>query len=325
MKKIELVCPRCSAKLNINETNDRVKCDYCGYEAILVEDKTQENDVRIIEQESYARTKGELDAKIQYENKKRRAGCLTALVAMVILFVIGFFATKATEIKKPKVDPFDFVEVAFSGRTGDGEAKIVLKDAKDDIYPEKIYYSIEKASNLFEGDKVLVEAKSDEYRLTKDKKTFQVKGLELYLTDLKTMSKEVLDFIHKKSQAELDKNIKFFNVDMVLDSYQAKNVNTYLLTDKKEKSRLYDAFEVTFKMLDGSSETLYYLQEYASVVERKNPPSIDFSTTGYQGEMIPLESKGGLTQYFFGYKSLEEAKNGALKDQKGGMEFMELK
>lgn len=57
MDKIELICPKCGGKLDINEKQTRVKCRYCGYEAILVEDKNEEFNVRMVEEESYAKTR----------------------------------------------------------------------------------------------------------------------------------------------------------------------------------------------------------------------------------------------------------------------------
>ena len=89
MDKIELICPKCGGKVDINENQTRVKCNYCGYEAILVEDKNEEFNVRMVEEESYAKTKGELRAKRQHQRRSTLSGFVTTILVVLILSVIG--------------------------------------------------------------------------------------------------------------------------------------------------------------------------------------------------------------------------------------------
>ncbi len=73
------------------------------------------------------------------------------------------------------MDPFKYIDVKFTGRTGNGEAEIIKKDIGDeDISPANIGYRLDKHSNLFEGETVIVEAESDKYRLSKKNKSYKV-------------------------------------------------------------------------------------------------------------------------------------------------------
>ncbi len=47
--------------------------------------------------------------------------------------------------------------------------------------------------------------------------------------------------------------IKSFGVDSNLSSYQAKSVLTCLITDKNEKSKVYEILQVDFDHTDGSN------------------------------------------------------------------------
>lgn len=326
MDKIELICPKCGGKVDINEEQTRVKCPFCGYEAILVEDKNEEFNVRMVEEESYAKTKGELRAQRQHQRRSTLSGCATSILVVLILSAIGGVMVWFQIQSRPLVDPFKYIDVKFTGRTGNGEAEIIKKDIGDeDINPSNIGYRLDKHSNLFEGETVIVEAESDKYRLSKKNKSYKVQGLELYLYDLKFLNKEALDLLEKKTLGYLDKSIKSFGVERNLSSYQAKGVLTCLITDKKENSKLYEILKVDFIHTDASKSTKYYVQEYNQLIVRQDPLALVYSSTIYRGEMIAIPTRHKLTQYFFGYDTLEDAKNGILKYKEAGMVYQERK
>ncbi|MGY3776714.1 hypothetical protein [Helcococcus sueciensis] len=324
MDKIELICPKCGGKVDINEKQTRVKCRYCGYEAILVEDKNEEFNVRMVEEESYAKTKGELRAKRQHQRRSTLSGFATTIFVVLILSVIGWILVSFELNSRPLVDPFEYIDVKFTGMTGDGEAEIIKKDiGDDDISPSNIGYRLDKHSNLIEGESVIVEAESEKYRLSKKNKSYKVKGLEVYLYDLKLLDQEALDLLEKKSLGYLDKSIKSFGVDSNLSSYQAKSVLTCLVTNKKEKSKVYEILQVDFDHIDGNKSTKYYVQEYNQVIIRQDPLALVYASSIYRGEMIEVPANHKLTQYFFGYDTLEDAKNGVLKYRESGMDYQE--
>ncbi len=280
----------------------------------------------MIEQESYAKTKGELKAQRQHQRRSTVSGCFTVIIVFLILAAIGGVIGWIHLNSRPSVDPFELIDLRFSGRTGRGELEIIKKEPDDDsISPSKIYYKTEKTIGLSEGETIIVEASSESYKLKKSTKKYEVQGLEQYLYDLKSMSKEALSIFEKKSLSSLDKSIKNFNVDMVIESYKAKKVKTCLVTDKKEDSKLYDILQVDFNHLDGTKSTKFYVQEYREVVVREGDPvSVDYSGTIYRGEMTGISSKGKLTQYFFGFETLEDAKTAVLKEKETGMEYQEI-
>lgn len=89
--------------------------------------------------------------------------------------------------------------------------------------------------------------------------------------------------------------IKSFGVDSNLSSYQAKNVLTCLITDKNEKSKVYEILQVDFDHTDGSKSTKYYVQEYNHVIIRKDPLALVYVSSIYKGEMIEVPAKHKLT------------------------------
>ncbi len=113
-----------------------------------------------------------------------------------------------------KVDPFDGLEVTFSGVSPNG--KVTVSNNSSDSFIRRVSYTVDKKNRLKNGDTIVVTASYDEdfaiengYAVVATEKEYKVSGLSYYLDDQTTVS--------ATSKAAFEKEFKD-RVDSILAS-----------------------------------------------------------------------------------------------------------
>ncbi len=321
MKMIDLTCPKCSATLKPNADNTKAVCEYCGYQVLIEREDTVEEMRAKAHAKSYGYHKGKLEAEAEAEAraaKKQKARkikskvIVAAVVALLILIPAAF-----TQLSKPRVNPFDYVEVTFQGTDGDGKVVLQTKSS-DNVDVNYIRFEISKKNDLLQGETITVRATSDEYLLEESTRTYTVEGLDEYLTDLESIPAEDLEIIHIKAESALELNLDSsksagFFLDM-------KPVKLFLTTDGERTNSLYDVFEVRFTTVDGE-KTFYVMVVFDNVIIRDSEQvSISMSSGMYMGHITQVQ--GWL--HIMAYNSLDEIRAELLTSQGSLMELKEL-
>uniref|UniRef100_UPI0040565061 hypothetical protein n=1 Tax=Acetatifactor sp. TaxID=1872090 RepID=UPI0040565061 len=320
MKSIDMICPQCGAILKPDRYEGKAVCEYCGYQMLIEKEDTLE-EIRAKEQaKSYGYHKGRLRAEAEAEAvKKKKFGPLkiSLLVFGAIVLMLGFAST-VNNVTKPLVNPFDYIEVSFQGKDGDGEVVLEIKNQTEGIDANFIHYEFSKEDDLFQGETITIQATSEQYRLSENMKSYIVEGLDEYLKDLDNIPEEALELIHLRAESALELNLDRsksagFFIDM-------KPVKLFLLTDGKQTNQLYDAFEVHFSTNAGE-KTVYVLAGFEDVIVRNGTQvSIDMSYGMYYGQLTQVQGWLWITAY----NSLEEIRAALLTSQESYMELKEL-
>ena len=314
MKMIDLNCPKCGAPINPDMEKGRCECKYCGHQMIIEKEDTLEEIAAKAQSKAYGYHKGKLQAEaeagiIREGANVQKKTIPTPLLIIIVLVIIGMVAVTVSSVAKPKVNPFDCIEVSFKGTDGDGE--LVMKMVgQGDVDPNRIDYDISKDSHLSQGDTISILATSSDYRLTEKSKTYVVEGLDEYLTDLADIPREALELIDKKAIAvqelnlENTKKLGFF-VDM-------KPVKLFLLTDGEQKNQLYMVHEVNFATEEGN-KTYYVSSGFGGVVIRKGAQtSMDLGYGMYYGDIF---TRVASMTYITAYESVEQIRTELLTGQ----------
>jgi len=109
-----------------------------------------------------------------------------------------------------KIDPFQDVEVSFTGVSPN--ASIKIKNNSDDEFLRTVYYEAEKKDWLRIGDQVVVKigyskARATEagYILQEEQKTYTVEGVPSYIESLKEFSESDLRVFQEDSATQINK------------------------------------------------------------------------------------------------------------------------
>ncbi|MGN1148248.1 MAG: hypothetical protein ACI4TB_07485 [Lachnospiraceae bacterium] len=320
MKIIDMTCPKCGASLKPDLDKGSAVCEYCGHHILIEQEDTIEEIREKAQSKAYGYHRGKLRAeeearasrKKKYHSKKIAAIVIGVIVLLYLITFIGM------ELSKPRVNPFDCIEVSFQGKDGEGEIVIDATNAVEGIDINRIDFDISKEDYLFQGENVSINATSQDYRLTEKTKIYVVEGLDEYLKDLENIPEEALEIIHMKAEAAQEYNLDGtkatdFFVDM-------KPVKLFLTTDGKQKNELYDVFEVHF-LTDDGEKTFYVLSCFDNVVIRSGKQvSIDMSYGMYYGNLTQVQGP----IFIMAYNSLEEIRVDILTSQESYMELKEL-
>lgn len=109
----------------------------------------------------------------------------------------------------PEYDPFEYIEVSFSGMDGNGDAMI---DQLDNNPLDEVYYRFEDSSYwLSNGDEITVTAycnsgdladycEDNDYILTQSSMTYTVEGLDSYVASIDEITPEMLAELQTQAQ-----------------------------------------------------------------------------------------------------------------------------
>ena len=116
--KIDLTYPKCGGNMERDAEHKMLRCPYCGHGVFL-----QTTDPGSIEANAYARQKGILHANAEARRARKR-NLLKAAAVIVGVLIALMIAVCAVVKLQPKVDPFAYITVSFSGNTGAGTAEV---------------------------------------------------------------------------------------------------------------------------------------------------------------------------------------------------------
>ena len=322
MKMIDMTCPKCSAVLKVDDKKEKAVCEYCGYQVLLEREDTPEEIKAKAHAKSYGYHKGRLDAEAkaqeEAEKKKKNRKIKAILIVVAMIYFFGFWSLWQTYISTPKVNPFDYLEVVFTGTDGDGEVVVTVKPGAEGIDTGKIRFVFSKERDLLQGETVTVTASSDVYLVMEDTKTYTVEGLDEYLQNLEDIPAEALELIHL--QAESAQSMNLDNSQESGHFLDMKPVKLYLLTDGRLTNHLYDVFEVHFST-DKGEKTFYVVSVFDNIVVRDGEQtSLNMSGGTYMGQLTQVQ--GWL--HIMAYESLDQIRATLLTGQKIPMELKEL-
>lgn len=300
-----MICPQCGGNLQWKEESKRqfLKCPYCDYSELLEKELTTEEKLILENQLTYERERGRLRAKAEYESKMRRKMAFLKLlpkliVASIILTLLGLgvLFTVCKPLQKT-IDPFDYVEVVFSGTDGQGQARI--KPLPIDGEGNDIYYSPSVRDQLSEGQTLILEASRGSYNLKNNKKTYVVTGLDLYVTDASQLDEAAQNYLHELSENAIkqgysdDKNFSMLGaVDKRYDTYTYRLCYTVLLSDEHRENCILDVYEMTFSSGE-NSDTVFVAFEITGVVLHKNSATpLSFKNDCFSGDIIHIGNNG---------------------------------
>lgn len=321
MKMIDMTCPKCGAIMKIDSDKGEARCEYCGNQVFIEKEETLEEIRAKAQSQSYGYHKGKLKAEAEAEEeaaKKKKHNSIKAkaiVIGVIVLMVVFSYVSRM--MSKPRVNPFNCIEVSFQGTDGDGEIIVETIHAVEGIDVNLIDYDISKEDYLYQGDTITISAKSDDYLLTEKSKVYTVEGLDEYLKDPEDISDEALEMIHLKAEGVLDGNLSGTKVTGYF--VDMKPVKLFLITDGKQTNELYDVFEVQFDV--NGSEVIYYVTVcFDNIVACPDQPSfIKMSYGMYYGNITQVSGP----IYITAYDSLEQLRVDILTNMESYMELKE--
>ena len=232
-------------------------------------------------------------------------------IMLAIIFVFSMIFLTIIGNNEEKVNPFDYVDIKFTGLSGVGNAnvEIILNDKGIDDH--NLFLHLSKETGLKEGEEITLTATSYSFDLLETSKTYIVNGLDFYLNNLNAITSAGLKSIHDQTKSMNDNNIRAFKLtDNVL---YRENVKMYLLLDEDGNNEVYDIEKVTFTLKEKMYP--YYLVSYYKnlVIRNDEDSSISFEGAKYTGESISIP--GGA---IIGFESINDVKKYILKN--GGKE-----
>lgn len=211
-------------------------------------------------------------------------------------------------------DPFEQIEVVYTGIDPNGKASVALKDAVLD----GLNYSIDKSSNLSNGMEIVITVVSGPwgqdleeyciergYVLSKTEKTYKVEGLSRYVTALDEVDQDTLDKMDEQAKdAFYAYCAKNWAESESLQSVEL--LGNYFLTVKdteaysSNKNYLYFVYEVEVANSEGNF-TYYYYTSYSNIMELEDG-TLSFDLSNYD---TPFDSFLKGSYRYYGYEKLD--------------------
>ncbi|MBQ2884323.1 MAG: hypothetical protein IJE43_11220 [Alphaproteobacteria bacterium] len=242
---------------------------------------------------SYGYHSGKYKAEEEAQKRAKKGTYLKVTIFVIIFVLIGVAGMVGSYIMKPALDdPFAYLEVSFEGTDGRGELKMqVLNDAPDGIDMARVHFECEKDDFLSEGDRIVVEATSTDYRLGVSTKRYKVEGLECYLKDVQVLDEKQFDSIFAENET-----IQYGNVEMVLEDGESLQIKPLQLVcyNNKTENELFLISEVSFAISD---KAYYTITEWEDVVVNNVNGNLSISYGTYWGNLTTVKSWRGAMLY----------------------------
>lgn len=321
MKIIELTCPNCRGHIKHNKEESLLICEYCGYRALIEEDK--DNNIKFIEQKTYAKVRGAYRAKAEHDVRTMFQKIILGLILIGLVLAVGYFYNAYQVSKLPEIDPFEYIEVSFSGLTGRGEAEIIYKAEDLDYNLYDIDYEISKDEFLKEGETLVVTASSDAFRLTKDMEKYKVEGLDVYLDDIDKITEANIETIIEGAGDEVHSDIA--SLPYTFKSFEMEPVKLYFLSNGQNENFLVCVFKVEYILKGGSKAYNYMVAAYDNVVVRGvgEKSTITYKVNFFDGDVMQIKSDTEYGPYLFAFETLEGAKSKIMTSRAANMKFQE--
>lgn len=333
MNTYDMTCPKCGATMNLNTEEEKLHCPYCNHE-IMVELEDTPDEIREKEYaKSYGYHSGKYKAEKEYGIKRKKESRKSTKIALVVIFmliavlclpcILGALGIFIAQASRPEINPFEYIEVSFSGTDGYGEL-IITELVNEEIAVDEISFDVSRDDGLSVGDKVRITASSVEYKLKEDVRIYTVEGLDEYIKSLDNLTQEEMDVIHVNAENEYGSRIAELKENNLLISY--KPVKMFLITDEKQANALYDVYEFNVSTISGE-QTYYAVVEFRSIMLQKTEPlTIRCSWTDFSGDGYCLNEDGwnySERVYFYGYSSLDEVRTYVTSEMESGMVLKE--
>lgn len=229
---------------------------------------------------------------------------------------------KITELDEvAKFNPFDYVEVTFSGVSPSGQ--INIKPNYDRAEMQYINFSTDNYYNFKNGDEVTVKASIsgsvesfiEKYGavLGEKQQTYTVEGLSSYISDITQLSTDVYDKIDKQLRDNLTADFASWNNEDLLGM---ELLGTYVLNRKEGSwssynNYVYFVYKVTAQNSKSDGPFEYYWYGYYTNVAANTDGSselnvMEFNVPG-SSEKIKFENQGSYSYY--GFKDLDSLYN----------------
>ena len=286
MKKLDLTCPRCGAAMVLDENREHAICEYCGHQMVIEKKEKPEDLKKRQEAISYGYHSGKYKAEEEVQKRAKKGTYLKVTIFVIIFVLIGVAGMVGSYIMKPALDdPFAYLEVSFEGTDGRGELKMqVLNDAPDGIDMARVHFECEKDDFLSEGERIVIEAASQEYRLGEASKRYTVEGLECYLKDVQTLDEKQLDRLFAEN-----KTIQYGNLESALEDGEDLQIKPLQLIcyNNKTENELFLISEVSLAIAD---KVYYTVSEWEDVVVNNANGNLSISYGMYWGDLVTIES-----------------------------------
>ncbi|MGN0485429.1 MAG: hypothetical protein ACI4HI_17965 [Lachnospiraceae bacterium] len=160
-----------------------------------------------------------------------------------------------------EIDPFESIDVTFSGMDSKGKAKLTGSTKYE------IWYSLDKEEGLSNGDVVTVTAEPKEseealveqgVKMKENTKEYTVKGLSSYVSKIENISKEMMDKMDKEAQDAIQADIsKMWDDPSAFGGM--KLLGNYLLVSKtKDKEEHINQLYFVYELKGTNPEITYY-------------------------------------------------------------------
>ena len=286
-----ITCPSCGGKVNYEEDKKTIKCDFCGMILDITEEygekKDRERDdiqdMQIRHIMNNMRGKSTPNTAVNTQKAKK-----TALI-IVIVFVFIFSgsiifsimgnalrfssAMKSTSSTKSEVEteinPFDKLTIKYFGMSGVATARLNDSNIHAISSLEKTTSDLQNLSN---GDTITVKYNNNTikdgytiYNFTQTEKTFTVKGLEEYVTDINDVGEEDLAILKKNAIEKAIYECDDEKFGYVEGTFEICAIYSMV---KKDYSQQSSVFIVSFDYEDRDDheiKTGYFMAEYSDV------------------------------------------------------------
>lgn len=308
MKKIVLKCDSCGATMELEENQKIAVCPFCKNKYYLDKEPDIEKLASDKEKMTYAEQMGRIKAMSNYQRKKNLKVFVTIIgIFILVITIIIFIAKGYVESLEYVEDPFECINVEFSGDDNNGQ--LIITDNKKCDYFYELKYKSTKSYKLKQGEKINISVYSSDYRFGVSSKEYKVTGLNIYLTDLSELTEPMIKKIHNLSSGTIKtKSIRTYYNGKVKSLTPYK---LYLLTNKEDKNYLFDVYKLVNKSNSGKTYTKYVVAYYEDVVFTNNENLFKYIRLRYAGDMINAgSSKGNIFNdgigYIYGFNNMNE-------------------
>lgn len=291
-----LVCAKCGANMELKNEDGRdiAVCPYCGFTRVIPKEK--EKNAENLREYLYERERARLRAEDEHsalQNARIKRGKRIALAIVLTPFILAVIAGVLIAIfgdpTLERIDPFEGIKVTFSGIDGMGTVNIEGKPG--------VKYECRENGELEENGAAIIHAASESYNLKRKKCEYEVKGLDLYITDISMLDGEPAEFLRGQTVTEITK--EFSATGAILssatkhyDSYEWAPEGFILLAKGTRADKIYDVIRLTFTRGE-AQVTRYAVICYENAVRRMGGIApVSYSRSFFCGSVIDIGSMG---------------------------------
>lgn len=273
MELFILKCENCGADMNLTEDKTKAVCPYCDHKYYVKQDERSNNYV--------------IEKEIQKNIKFVRGsmlGCFFAICIPIVIFIFfPLICFVLVSIFKISVDPFNCINLNYSGISGHG--RVEIEDNNKCDYFSDIEYSVSQKESLKENQIITITAdsKSILYKLKKNKKNYKVKGLSVMLNNLSDISDNIKQEIHNYSSEYIKNNCLsgIYKGEIV----KIEPHKLYLMSNNNDSDYLFDLYKIIIKDKDSVQYEKYIVIEYENFIIT-NDDQYSYDNVKYYGNTI---------------------------------------